>query len=155
MSAAAPVLAGVAAATALSPVRTAMSQRELSAKPLRWLLVGIPVGTVWSEEAAYRAGLGSVAADAFGFAGGRLVSLFAELRHRLLKAQICLRKVFGHAVSDAEILREVEASQRIAGICGTFHCRCSVRTLSFGLATFPEGETREPTTSPRRESVAW
>ncbi len=73
VSAASPVLAGVAVTTALSPVRTAMSQRELSAKPLRWLLVGIPVGTVWSEEAAYRAGLGTVAADAFGSAGGRLV----------------------------------------------------------------------------------
>ena len=35
-------------------------------------MLRIPVGTVWSEEAAYRAALGTVAADAFGPTGGRL-----------------------------------------------------------------------------------
>jgi uncharacterized protein len=68
-----PVLVGVAASTVNVPVRTAMAERELPAGALRWLLVRIPVGTVWSEEAAYRAALGTVAADAFGPTGGRLV----------------------------------------------------------------------------------
>ena len=37
----------------------------------------IPVGTVWSEEAAFRAALGTVAADAFGPTGGRLLQSLA------------------------------------------------------------------------------
>ena len=44
---------------------------------LQWLLLGIPLGTVASEEAAYRGALGTVAADAFGPAGGRLVQAAA------------------------------------------------------------------------------
>jgi membrane protease YdiL (CAAX protease family) len=54
-------------------VRTAMAERELPDAAARWLLLGIPLGTVWSEETAYRAALGAVAADGFGPAGGRLV----------------------------------------------------------------------------------
>ena len=44
-----------------------MGERDLPRhRLLRWLAVRIPVGTVWSEEAAFRAALGTVAADAFG-----------------------------------------------------------------------------------------
>ena len=82
LAAAAPVFAGVAASTAASPVRSAMAERELPESPLRWLAVRIPLGTVWSEEAAFRAALGTVAADAFGPAGGRLLqSLTFGLSH--------------------------------------------------------------------------
>jgi membrane protease YdiL (CAAX protease family) len=82
LAAAAPVIAAVAASTAASPVRSAMGGRELPASSALWLAVRIPVGTVWSEEAAFRAALGTVAADAFGLAGGRLwASLAFGLAH--------------------------------------------------------------------------
>jgi len=77
LAAAVPVALGVAAATASPRVREAMADRDLPDGVLRWLLLGIPVGTVWSEEAAYRGALGTVAADAFGPAGGRLVQAAA------------------------------------------------------------------------------
>ncbi|MBU3749661.1 MAG: CPBP family intramembrane metalloprotease, partial [Mycobacterium sp.] len=38
-----------------------------------WLAVEIPLGTVWSEETAFRGALGSVAAGAFGVRGGRIL----------------------------------------------------------------------------------
>lgn len=66
------VTAGVAATTAASPVRRGMAARDLP-DPAAWLLVRIPIGTVWSEEAAFRAALGSVADGAFGPKWGRLV----------------------------------------------------------------------------------
>lgn len=82
LAVAAPVFTGVAASTAASPVRSAMAERELPESPSRWLAVRIPVGTVWSEEAAFRAALGTVAADAFGATGGRLLqSLTFGLSH--------------------------------------------------------------------------
>jgi CAAX protease family protein len=71
------VAAGVAATTALPRVRTAMADRELPDGALRWVAVEIPLGTVWSEEAAFRAALGTVAADAFGPWGGRLLQATA------------------------------------------------------------------------------
>jgi uncharacterized protein len=77
LAAAAPVVLGVAAATALPQVRTDMADRDLPDGVVQWLLLGIPVGTVASEEAAYRGALGTVAADAFGPAGGRLVQAAA------------------------------------------------------------------------------
>jgi len=67
------VVLGAAIATALPRVREEMVDRNLPDGTLHWLLLGIPFGTVWSEEAAYRGALGTVAADAFGPAGGRLV----------------------------------------------------------------------------------
>jgi CAAX protease family protein len=73
LAAAAPVVLGVAASTALPPVRQEMADRELPDRVARWLALGIPLGTVWSEEAAYRAALGTLAADAFGAARGRLL----------------------------------------------------------------------------------
>lgn len=77
LAAAAPVALGVAVATGLPQVRDEMAKRDLPDGPLRWLLLGIPLGTVWSEEAAYRAALGTVAADAFGPTAGRLLQSVA------------------------------------------------------------------------------
>ena len=68
-----PGALGVAVATGLPQVRNEMAERDLPDGPLRWLLLGIPLGTVWSEEAAYRAALGTVAAEAFGPSAGRLL----------------------------------------------------------------------------------
>lgn len=76
-AAAGTVAAGVAATTALPPVRAAMKDRELPAAALKWLAFEIPVGTVWSEEMAFRAALGTVAAAAFGREGGRLLQAAA------------------------------------------------------------------------------
>ncbi|RDH78817.1 CPBP family intramembrane metalloprotease [Mycolicibacterium moriokaense] len=70
---AAPVIAGVAASTAMPPVRNAMGGRELPETSSGWLLVRIPIGTVWAEESAFRGALGTTAAAAFGPAGGRLL----------------------------------------------------------------------------------
>ncbi len=67
------VAAGVAAGAALPQVRAAMAQRELPARPAHWLGVEIPIGTVWSEETAFRGALATAAADAFGPNGGRLL----------------------------------------------------------------------------------
>ncbi|HWF30857.1 MAG TPA: CPBP family intramembrane glutamic endopeptidase [Mycobacterium sp.] len=75
--------AGVAAATAtaattaLPPVRLSMAVRELPASAPGWLLLRIPVGTVWAEEAAFRAALATVASRAFGKSGGRLLQAAA------------------------------------------------------------------------------
>ncbi|WP_123026046.1 Rv0804 family intramembrane glutamic endopeptidase [Mycolicibacterium stellerae] len=77
LAAAAPVVIGVAASTGAPPVRSAMAQRDLPGSSSRWLVVHIPFGTVWSEEAAYRAALGAVAAEAFGPTGGRLLQSLA------------------------------------------------------------------------------
>ena len=43
-----------------------MADRELPEPSARWLLLRIPLGTVWAEEAAFRAALGTVARSAFG-----------------------------------------------------------------------------------------
>ncbi|MDT5264784.1 MAG: protease family protein [Mycobacterium sp.] len=64
--------AGVAATTVVPRVRGAMAGRDLPDAAV-WLLVRIPIGTVWSEEAAFRAALGTVADSAFGPTWGRLV----------------------------------------------------------------------------------
>lgn len=77
LAVAAPVVAGVAASTAAPRVQSAMAGRDLVVPSARWLVVRIPVGTVWSEEAAFRAALGTVAADAFGPTGGRLLQSLA------------------------------------------------------------------------------
>jgi uncharacterized protein len=71
------VSAGVVAATALPRVRAAMAERELPDPAAGWLLLRIPVGTVWSEEAAFRAALGTLAAAAFGPRWGRLLQATA------------------------------------------------------------------------------
>ncbi len=65
--------AGVALATTVPRVRSAMGERDMPARPGRWLGVEIPLGTVWSEEMAFRGALAAVAAGAFGPTGGRLL----------------------------------------------------------------------------------
>jgi uncharacterized protein len=77
LAVATPVTLAVAASTALTPVRAAMTERDLPATRSLWLLLRIPVGTVWSEEAAFRAALGTVAADAFGPTVGRVLQSLA------------------------------------------------------------------------------
>ncbi|WNG86842.1 CPBP family intramembrane glutamic endopeptidase [Mycobacterium sp. ITM-2016-00317] len=73
-AAAVPVLASVAAATAIPAVRDAMAAGARPPDAGRWLLLRIPVGTVWAEEAAYRAAAGTAAERAFGVRVGRLVA---------------------------------------------------------------------------------
>lgn len=75
---AAVVAGGVAGATASTRVRSALashvgSDRTLPQRPVRWLAVDIPLGTVWSEETAFRGALSTLAVDAFGAGGGRLL----------------------------------------------------------------------------------
>lgn len=95
LAAAAPVVIGVAASTAASPVRSAMAQRDLPVPTSRWLVLRIPVGTVWSEEAAFRAALGTVAADAFGPTGGRLLASLAFGLSHVADARSTGEPVFG------------------------------------------------------------
>lgn len=72
-AAASLVAASVAASTAIPRVRSAMAERTPPARPLTWLALRIPVGTVWSEEAAYRGALATLAADGFGPRSGSAV----------------------------------------------------------------------------------
>lgn len=67
------VAAGVLATTGVAPVRAAMFERTLPARPGRWLALEIPLGTVWSEETAFRGALAMLAAQAFGTRRGRLL----------------------------------------------------------------------------------
>jgi uncharacterized protein len=67
----------IAAATSVPPVRLAMSVRELPTSVPGWLVLRIPVGTVWAEEAAFRAALATAGSDAFGKHGGRLLQAVA------------------------------------------------------------------------------
>jgi membrane protease YdiL (CAAX protease family) len=76
--AAATVVSSVVAATSRLPrVRAAMAERELPEPLSGWLLLRIPVGTVWSEEAAFRGALGTVAERAFGPGWGRALQATA------------------------------------------------------------------------------
>ena len=76
------VAAGVGSATMVPRVRTAMVGRDLPARPGRWLGFEIPLGTVWSEETAFRGALATVSAGAFGRTGGRaLQALTFGLTH--------------------------------------------------------------------------
>lgn len=67
------IVAGVIAGSALPRVRAGMAGRELPQRPWHWLAVEIPLGTVWSEETAFRGALATLAAGGFGPTGGRLV----------------------------------------------------------------------------------
>ena len=71
------IAAGVLAGTALPRVRAGMAERELPQRPGHWLAVEIPLGTVWSEETAFRGALAALAADGFGPSGGRLIQAVA------------------------------------------------------------------------------
>lgn len=73
-SVAAVAAASTIAVTTLVPsVRLAIADRKPPAPPPVWLLLRIPVGTVWSEEAAFRAALATAGTGAFGRPGGRLL----------------------------------------------------------------------------------
>jgi membrane protease YdiL (CAAX protease family) len=70
---AAAVSAGVVASTAIPAVRAGMAARTLPQPAWQWLLIDIPLGTVWPEETLYRGALGTVAAAVFGPGCGRLL----------------------------------------------------------------------------------
>jgi membrane protease YdiL (CAAX protease family) len=86
---------GVAATTALPPVRRAMAKRDLPEHPVRWLVLDIPIGTVWPEEAAYRATLGTVAEAAFGPTRGRLLQAAAFGLWHIVDARVTGQPVIG------------------------------------------------------------
>jgi membrane protease YdiL (CAAX protease family) len=86
---------GVAALTTLPPVRRAMAARDLPAHPARWLLLSIPIGTVWPEEAAYRATLGTVAEAAFGPTRGRTLQAAAFGLWHIVDARVTGQPVVG------------------------------------------------------------
>jgi uncharacterized protein len=67
----------IAATTSVPMVRLSMFERELPASVPGWLALRIPVGTVWAEEAAFRAALATVGSGAFGKSGGRLLQAAA------------------------------------------------------------------------------
>lgn len=77
LAAGATAATAVAAATSIPLVRMSMVGRELPRPVPVWLLLGIPLGTVWAEEAAYRAALATAARRAFGDRGGRLAQATA------------------------------------------------------------------------------
>ena len=54
-----------------------MVERELPASASSWLVLQIPLGTVWGEEAAFRAAMAAVAARVYGTSGGRLLQAAA------------------------------------------------------------------------------
>lgn len=76
-TAATVVAVGVGSGATLPPVRAGLAARDLPDAVARWLLLRIPLGTVWSEEAAFRGALGSVGAEAFGRSGGRVLQAAA------------------------------------------------------------------------------
>lgn len=76
-AAAALAAAAVAATTPVPRVRMSMSARELPSSVPGWLAWQIPVGTVWAEEAAFRAALGTTTAKAFGPVAGRVLQASA------------------------------------------------------------------------------
>jgi membrane protease YdiL (CAAX protease family) len=95
LAAGAAVVLGVAALTALPPVRAAMAERKLPEHTARWLLLDIPIGTVWPEEAAYRATLGTVAEQAFGPTRGRLLQAAAFGLWHIVDARTTGQPVIG------------------------------------------------------------
>jgi hypothetical protein len=95
LAASAVVALGVAAMTTLPPVRAAMAKRDLPKSTGRWLLLDIPIGTVWPEEAAYRATLGTLAEQAFGPTRGRLLQAAAFGLWHIVDARITGQPVIG------------------------------------------------------------
>jgi membrane protease YdiL (CAAX protease family) len=95
LAAGAAAALGVAAITALPPVRSAMAERDLPERSGRWLLLAIPLGTVWPEEAAYRATLGTLAEETFGATRGRLLQAAAFGSWHIVDARITGQPVIG------------------------------------------------------------
>ena len=95
LAAGAAAALGVVAISTLPPVRRAMAARELPEHPGRWLLLSIPIGTIWPEEAAYRATLGTVAEEAFGPTRGRLLQAAAFGLSHIVDARVTGQPVVG------------------------------------------------------------
>jgi uncharacterized protein len=95
LAAGAAAALGVAALTAMSPVRRAMARRDLPEHPGRWLLLSIPIGTVWPEEVVYRAALGTIAERAFGPTRGRLLQAAAFGLWHIVDARVTGQPVIG------------------------------------------------------------
>jgi uncharacterized protein len=76
-AAGAAAASAIAATTAVPLVRAAMAEHQPPESVPGWLLLQIPVGTVWAEEAAFRAALASAGSRAFGQPGGRLLQATA------------------------------------------------------------------------------
>ncbi|MBI2696539.1 CPBP family intramembrane glutamic endopeptidase [Mycobacterium nebraskense] len=72
-AAGAAAASAIAATTAVPLVRASMADREPPGSMPGWLLLQIPVGTVWAEEAAFRAALTTAASGAYGNSGGRVL----------------------------------------------------------------------------------
>ncbi|WP_455749364.1 Rv0804 family intramembrane glutamic endopeptidase [Mycobacterium avium] len=68
---------GADAGTRVVAVRESMAGREPPAPAPDWLLLRIPVGTVWSEEAAFRAALTAAGSAAFGRRSAMLLQAIA------------------------------------------------------------------------------
>lgn len=68
---------GVFAMTSVPAVRLSMVGRELPPSASAWLALQIPLGTVWAEEAAFRAALATAGSRAFGVGGGRMLQAAA------------------------------------------------------------------------------
>ena len=77
LAAGAAAATGVVAATSVPAVRLSMAKREMPASASSWLAVQIPLGTVWAEEAAFRAALAARAGRAYGASGGQLLQAVA------------------------------------------------------------------------------
>lgn len=95
LAAGAVTAAAVAASAAIPSVRQGMAARDLPARPVRWMLLGIPMGTVWPEEVAYRATLGTLAENAFGPRDGRVVQSVAFGLWHIMDARITRNPVLG------------------------------------------------------------
>lgn len=77
LAVAAAVAVAVAVSTAVPVVRLAMAARDVPGPAAGWLTLRIPLGTVWAEEAAFRAALATAAADGFGPVPARLLQATA------------------------------------------------------------------------------
>ncbi|QCH22388.1 CAAX amino terminal protease self- immunity [Mycobacteroides salmoniphilum] len=71
------VAVAVGVSPALKPVRTSMRERDIGLHPAAWLGLHIPVGTVWSEELAFRGVVQPLAAEACGQRLGGVVQAVA------------------------------------------------------------------------------
>jgi membrane protease YdiL (CAAX protease family) len=67
----------VSAVTSVPAVRLSMAERTLPERASSWLAWHIPLGTVWGEEAAFRAALATLAGRAYGASGARLLQAAA------------------------------------------------------------------------------
>ncbi|MCV7280571.1 CPBP family intramembrane metalloprotease [Mycolicibacterium flavescens] len=95
LAAGAVISLAVAATTAVPSMRQGMAARDLPEHRLRWMLLDIPLGTVWPEEVAYRATLGTTAETAYGARDGRLLQAVAFGLWHIMDARITRNPVLG------------------------------------------------------------